>query len=60
MGDFYNAGGMSDLYQKPENSDVKESLKESANRKLKTLRALLILWVLSFAIVLFWFTLSRL
>ncbi|HTF20492.1 MAG TPA: hypothetical protein VK658_20610 [Chryseolinea sp.] len=60
MEEFYSPARMSDLYQTPDNSDLKRELEESAKRKLRTLRMLLILWVVSFAIVLCWFTLSRL
>lgn len=59
MGNFYNAGDLSDVRQKDHRSCTIENLMNSSKRKLRTLRALLILWALSFGIVLFWFTLSN-
>jgi hypothetical protein len=59
MRDLYTTGGVSGSYR-PENGDMGNEMKQMVQRKLRTLRMLLILWVLSFIVVLFWMGLSHL
>jgi hypothetical protein len=60
MEEIYSQAGMSNLFQAPDSADFKRELAENTRRKLRALRTLLIVWVVSFVVVLCWFTLSTL
>ncbi|HTE07237.1 MAG TPA: hypothetical protein VK628_00655 [Flavitalea sp.] len=47
---------MNDLYPAAENPDKNDN-KESAQRKLRRLRIMLVVWIFSFLIAVIWFTL---